>query len=232
MCGRYSIILTAAEIAEVFGLPRPGFATSPRYNVAPTQDAPVVVLDGGAPQLTTARFGLIPFWTKGDAPPSVGLINARAETVSEKPAFRRAFSRSRCLVPADGFYEWQGDKRGRNPYRIAMADKRLVAFAGLCETFSAQNGQITRSFAIITTAASEFVLPLHDRMPAILATADERTAWLQSPDTAVLHQLLRPFPGQLSAFAVSRLVNSVANDGPECIVPVDEAAKADSPRIF
>lgn len=231
MCGRYSIILTAAEIAEVFGLPQPAFATKPRYNLAPTDPAPIIVAEAGAPELVMARFGLIPFWTRGDAPGS-GLINARSETVAEKPAFRRAFARSRCLVPADGFYEWQGEKGGRAPHRIVLPNNRPFVFAGLWDTWSAPDGRVIQSFAIVTTDASEDVKPLHHRMPVILDAAGERDTWLHAEDASSLHGLLRPYPGRLSTFAVSRLVNSVANDGPECIEPVSQPDTPIVKRIF
>ncbi len=231
MCGRYSIILTAAEIAEVFGLSRPGFTTVPRYNLAPTDVAPVIVAESGKMMLTESRFGLIPFWNKGDTS-GAGFINARAETLAEKPAFRRAFARSRCLVPADGFYEWKGGAGGKTPYRIVMPDLRPFAFAGLCDTWSAPDGQVIHSFAIITTSASDDIAGLHHRMPVILDTPQEMSAWLTAPETASASVLLRPYEGRLKTYPVSKLINSVKNDGPECIVPVELPVEPGPQRLF
>ncbi|HSL93661.1 MAG TPA: SOS response-associated peptidase [Bacillota bacterium] len=233
MCGRYSIILTAAEIAEIFGLARPDFVSRPRYNLAPTDSTPIIVAEEEVPKLVESRFGLIPFWSRETPSSGSGLINARAETVAEKPAFRRAFARSRCLIPADGFYEWHGEKKGsKTPYRIVMPDQRLFTFAGIYEAWPGPDGQVSHSFAIITTSANDTIMRLHHRMPVILDNPEERLLWLTSADPAAVSRLLRPYEGDLKTFAVSKLVNSVQNDGPECIIPVDQAAQPEGQRIF
>ena len=220
MCGRYSIILTAEEIAEIFGLARPSFSTSPRYNLAPTQEAPIIVASAQNPngQLLRARFGLIPFWAK-DTAIAAKLINARAETVAQKPSFRRAFAVGRCLVVADGFYEWQGSGARKQPYRIITPDSRPFAFAGVRESWCAADGKTVDSFAIITTEPNDTVRPIHDRMPVILREQAAMNLWLKASDTSEVQHLLRPYAGGLEAYRVSSMVNSVTNDVPECILP-------------
>jgi putative SOS response-associated peptidase YedK len=203
MCGRFTQAFTWAELVELYRLLddiAPQLAAS--WNVAPTHSAGVIVLGGGGPRFMPMRWGLVPSWAKD---PSIGgrLINARAETLAEKPAFRQALKARRCIVPISGFYEWRREARGKQPFLIGGADGRPLSLAGLWEDW---NGLLT--FAIVTVPANEMVAPIHDRMPAILAP-DDALAWLKSGDTA----LLKPCAtGMLAAWPVSARVNSPANN--------------------
>ena len=224
MCARYSLTVLAEDLARKLGasvqltlLGPDGFR--PRYNAAPTQVLPVVA--GGVPRLLVPmRWGLIPAWAKD---PSIAqkLINARAETVLEKPSFRRPFQRQRCLVLADGFYEWQQTERGKVPYRFVVRGGEPFAFAGLWDSWRDPTGQERQTFTILTTAPNELVAPIHNRMPVILAARDYEH-WLSSAVMAEsLLALLRPYPAEeMAAYRVSRLVNSPANDVPEVIEAV------------
>jgi len=222
MCGRYTNALTWRQIVELYRITQPGPEAAPnlapRYNLAPTQIAPVVrPLPDGGRELALLRWGLVPFWAK-DAKIASQCINARAETVATKPAFREAFKRRRCLVPADGFYEWKLAADGKKqPYRIVMQDGSPMTFAGLWE---ANVGLGIESFTIVTTTPNETLAPLHDRMPVILAPEDH-DAWLDpSRDEA---PLLRPYLGSMRFYPVSRYVSTARNEGPECVAPlVDE----------
>ncbi len=232
MCGRFTLI--AWDEVEQRFLPagsgmemiRERFAESgawagPRYNIAPTQDVLAITGDGHQNRDHLMRWGLVPSWAKDI---SIGnrMINARAETLAERPSFRAAFRRRRCLVVADSFYEWRRDGRRRIPMRIGLESGELFAFAGLWESWTSPEGGRILSCAIITTAANEFVVPIHDRMPVILAREFE-SAWLdpEIEDAEALSELLTPYPSDLmSAYEVSSVVNSAANDVPECIVPV------------
>jgi putative SOS response-associated peptidase YedK len=222
MCGRYLLISPVEAMRRLFDVG--GLLNLPaRYNIAPTQDAPVVRLDRELRrELIQMRWGLIPAWAK-DAAIGQRCINARAETLAEKPAFREAFRRRRCLVPADGFFEWQRKGGQKLPWRIGLADGGLTAFAGLWEGWRGPDGNRVRSFAIVTTAANRLVAPLHDRMPAMLAP-DAFAAWLDPQSQAPgLTSLLQPFPAELmTAHPVSRRVNDVRNDDPDCIRPLEE----------
>ncbi len=228
MCGRYTILHSADAVAERFGVEPLPFEDGPRYNIAPSQGVPIIVEDRGERRLLLAHWGLVPFWAKD---PSIGsrLINARAETLAEKASFKYALSRRRCLIPADGFYEWQRAATGTQPYYIRRKDTDLFAMAGLWETWESPDGSPLVSCTIITVEPNEVVSPLHNRMPAILLP-DEESRWLadvrgaragpgggSSPEEVLL-QLLRPYPAALmEAYRVSRYVNSPANDGPACI---------------
>lgn len=188
-----------------------------RFNIAPSQ--PVAVIANDAPQtLALFRWGLIPFWAK-DAGIGASLINARAETAAEKPAFRAAFKRRRCLIPADGFFEWQKTDRGKTPLFIHLRDRRPFAFAGLWEVWFSPEGDELRTCTILTTSPNSFMEPIHSRMPVILPPEDY-AAWLlpdEQPAAALL-PLLRPYDsGQMAAYAVSTFVNNPRNDTPECI---------------
>ncbi len=219
MCGRYSQTATVETLAQRFRLQAPG-PVPPRYNIAPTQQAPVVVLEEGR-RLLLFRWGLIPHWAKD---PAIGsrMINAKAETAAEKPSFRRPFQKSRCLVVCDGFYEWRREPGGKSktPMRIALKSRAPFALAGLWDAWKTPDEKLLRSFTIITTAPNETVRLIHDRMPVVLRPEDEE-AWLdpQSPPER-LRALLAPYPGDdLEAYAVSPLVNSPANDKPGVVTP-------------
>ena len=222
MCGRFTVACTADEIRAAFDVDVPDDFV-PRYNVAPQQPVPVIGRsETGTRSFSLVRWGLVPWWASA---PDVGAraINARAESLAVKPMFRDAFRERRCWVIADGFYEWWRDGRTRQPWRFAMRDRRPFAFAGLWERWQGPDGEPLFTCAIVTTAANPAVSPVHDRMPVILGRG-ERDRWLDGdaqPDA--LAALLRPWPGaDLEGYAVARLVNSVANDGPACIEPLDD----------
>jgi putative SOS response-associated peptidase YedK len=221
MCGRFSLHTDGAALAEQFGLPEVP-ALEPRYNIAPTQPVLVVRQEDGARRLRAVQWGLVPSWADD---PAMGakLINARGETVAEKPSFRSAFARRRCLVPADGFYEWQASGKGRpkQPYYIRMEDERPFAFAGLWEYWEGAEGAL-ETCTIITTEPNDLLRPLHNRMPVILPAADY-AQWLD-PDTprGPLGALLRPYPPEeMSAYPVRRTVNNARHEGPECIAAAE-----------
>ena len=227
MCGRYTLIANAEAIRALFELPafdeRLGV---PRYNIAPTQ--PIVAVrreSAGVRRASLLQWGLVPSFAED---PAVGnrMINARAETVARKPAFREPFQKRRCLVPADGFYEWRRVGRARDPYLLKMRDGRPFAFAGVWDRWTAA-GPPMESCAILTTAANAVVSRIHDRMPVILDPA-AYDLWLDpSAREDDLHRVLRPFPAErMSAVPVSPRVNSVAVDDPECETPVAEPPEA------
>ena len=218
MCGRYLITTPVEAIRRIFGV-RQSPNLGPRYNVAPTQSVPIVRRGEAGRELVTVRWGLVPFWAK-DLKIGHKLINARAETVADKPAFRDAFKRRRCLVIADGFYEWRRIDGGKQPYLIRVAGGRPFAFAGLWDHWTdKQSGERVESCTIIVTAANALVAPIHDRMPVILAPADY-DRWLD-PSAADGAALLPAFPaGEMEAFAVSPRVGNVRNDDPGLIEPV------------
>jgi putative SOS response-associated peptidase YedK len=193
----------------------------PRYNIAPTQPVLAAYLDDdGQRGLTFFQWGLIPSWSK-DVSLGAKMINARSETVAEKPAFRNAFKRRRCLIPADGFYEWQKQNGKKQPIYIHGTDGRPFALAGLWEVWQDPEGTRLQTCTILTTTPNELMAAIHDRMPVIIEPEDYAT-WLepgQNPDTA-LH-LLRPYPAEkMAAYPVSTAVNNPRNDSPECIQPL------------
>jgi putative SOS response-associated peptidase YedK len=219
MCGRFTLGATAATLAAQFDLANVPTWT-PRYNIAPTQEVLVVLQP--SPQANREarlhRWGLIPPWAKD---PSIGnrMINARAETVATKPAFRRAFKERRCLLLADGLYEWQRQERRKQPFYIRLRDGRPFAFAGLWEHWEGSEGMAIQSCTILTTTSNEVVGRIHDRMPVILSPTDY-DRWLDPSiqEPAVLQTLLRPYPAdEMMAYPVSTRVNNPANDSPECV---------------
>lgn len=230
MCGRFTLRTPPAELAEIFSLIREP-ELRPRYNIAPGQPVAAIVFDEqrSPHELVMLRWGLVPSWAKD---PKIGYrtINARADTVATKPAFRSAFRRRRCLIPADGFYEWQKlDAKHKQPYLISRRDERPFAFAGLYEHWSAPDGAALDTCTIITTDANAPLSVLHDRMPVILDEA-AYDVWLDPSrqDLAELEALLRPAPDDLLHFVpVSTLVNNPRNDTPECVAavsgPIDPA---------
>ncbi len=215
MCGRYSLIADLGELARRFEFDGDWLAFESKYNVAPTQDVLTVV--GGEPRRAGfMRWGLIPHWAKD---PKIGarMINARAETVAEKPAFRDALRRRRCLVLADGFYEWQRDGSVRRPMRVVLRTGEPFAFAGLWSVWRGPDGNRIPSCAIITTAANDLLSPIHDRMPVILP-GDMEGFWLDRgvEDPGALSSVLASHPhDSMELYEVSSLVNSSANDRPE-----------------
>ena len=221
MCGRFTLTSTPERLALRFGLDEvPELA--PRYNIAPSQDVLTVRAEaGGARVLESRRWGLIPHWAKD---PKIGnrMINARSETAVERPAFRDAFRLRRCLVPADGFYEWAGGSAPRQPYRIGLSDGSPFAIAGLWEQWSRSEGPAIESCTLLTTRANERIAPLHDRMPVILEP-DDYARWLDPElrDPKPLFDLLRPLASErLELHAVSLRVNDPRHDDPACAAPV------------
>ena len=220
MCGRYTLIADLGDLAQRFEFDGSDFSYDPGYNIAPTESVLTVRnLDGR--EAAFMRWGLIPFWAKD---PKIGarMINARAETVAEKPAFRKALKKRRCLVLADGYYEWQKTPAGKRPFRIIMHSGEPFAMAGLWETWNDPKGNVAPSCTIITTAANDFLSPIHNRMPVILPRESEEM-WLEAEveDAVALTHILVPSPDDaLDAYEVSTLVNYARNDGPEVIARV------------
>jgi putative SOS response-associated peptidase YedK len=223
MCGRFTLTIDPADLRDAFpGLAFPEEMT-PRYNVAPSQLI-AVVANNGKNQVEFFKWGLVPSWAK-DVAVGNRMINARAETLAEKPSFRAAYKRRRCLVLADGYYEWKpvAGQKGKTPMLIKMKSGQPFAFAGLWEAWHPDQEDAILSCAIITTTPNALMEKIHDRMPVILKP-EAYSLWLdpaeQAPDK--LAKLLKPFPAsQMTAFAVSRLVNDPKRDSPECVAPAN-----------
>lgn len=230
MCGRYTLTDPGAELLRHFQLTSLPPDYRPRYNIAPTQPVTAVIADESGRRAGYLRWGLIPSWAKD---PAIGnrMINARGETVAEKPSFRTALRRRRCLIPVDGFYEWQGRNGRKQPVRFVAADGGVFAFAGLWESWrppdpkgGSTDGEVIYTCTIITTDANEFVRPVHHRMPVIVPPEDY-DLWLdreiQDPE-AVLPLLKGAPEDALEMYDVSTFVNSARNEAPECIAPLTE----------
>lgn len=222
MCGRFVQYSHPEIYAEQFDLDQVCEAT-PRYNVAPSQSVLAIRQSkSGNRQLVPLRWGLVPNWSKG--PDSrYSMINARAETVRTKPAYRNAFKHRRCLIPAEGFYEWHQTAAGKQPYLIRRQDAEPFAMAGLWESWHGEDGEPLDSCSIIVTEANAIVRSIHDRMPAILAAIDF-AAWLdpENKDAEGLSELLRPaIPDQWTLVPVSKRVNNSRNEGPELLQSID-----------
>ena len=219
MCGRYTLRTPVEKLAEEFGFDASSVELPPNYNVAPTQEVAAVLSEGGERRLELLRWGLIPSWADD---PGIGsrMINARAETAPEKPSFRRAFRERRCLIPADGFYEWKRMNGAKQPFYIRMKEGRPFAFAGLWEGWKDNGGPEIRSCAILTTRPNALAGEIHDRMPVILP-AGSYDAWLDpEAEKEELVALLAPYPeAEMEAYPVSRFVNSPSNNDPRCIEP-------------
>ena len=219
MCGRYSLIADLGELARRFEFDGDWLAFDSAYNIAPTQDV-LTVVGGETRRGGFMRWGLVPWWAK-DVSIGSRMINARAETVAEKPAFRDALRRRRCLVIADGFYEWQRTGDSRRPMRVVIRSGEPFAFAGLWSVWKDPDGNRVPSCAIITTTANDLLRPVHDRMPVVLPREME-ALWLDSnvDDPNMLASVLTPYADDaMQVYEVSNLVNSAANDGPEVIEP-------------
>lgn len=222
MCGRFTLTVDPAELEEKLGNYTFPKKFAPRFNIAPTQ--PVLAIPNNDKfRADFFVWGLIPMWAKD---PSIGsrLINARGETVAEKPSFRGSLKYKRCLILADGFYEWkaQPGKKTKTPFFIHMKDRMLFAFAGLWDTWNSPDGSTIKSCTLITTEPNELMAMIHDRMPVILHPRDY-TKWLDpSPQTPEqLLPIIKPFPADMmDAYPVSTLVNKASNDVPELVVPV------------
>jgi putative SOS response-associated peptidase YedK len=226
MCGRYAITSPLEAVIKAFSVKGAGFNFPARYNAAPSQDLPVIRrAEDAERELTFMHWGLVPSWSKGpDA--RFSMINARSETVASKPAYRGPFRNRRCLVPANGFYEWRKTADGKQPYFITMRTGEPFVFAGLWDHWTSPEGDEITSFTIMVTAANDCVRPIHDRMPVILGPDDYRS-WLGedgAPSRTKLAILLRPYPAELmETYPVSRKVNSPANDSADLLEPVAES---------
>ena len=220
MCGRYTLITDLGELAQRFEFDDTDFSYDPGYNIAPTESV-LTVRNVERREAAFMRWGLIPFWAK-DPKTGVRMINARSETAAEKPAFRNALKKRRCLVLADGYYEWQKTPVGKKPYRIVLRSGEPFAMAGLWETWKDPQGNVVPSCTIITTAANDFLAHIHNRMPVILPREKEGV-WLDPDvkDSASLTSILAPYSdGALDAYEISTLVNYARNNGPEVIARV------------
>jgi putative SOS response-associated peptidase YedK len=219
MCGRYVIISSPEAIRKLFGYPeQPNFP--PRYNVAPTQPVPIVRIMDGKRQFALVRWGLIPAWVK-DPKTFTLLINARADSVIDKPSFRNAMRRRRCLFPADGFYEWKSEGESRRPFAVLTQNRQPIAFAGVWETWMGPNGEEMETAAIITTDANRALRHIHHRMPVVIPP-EAFDFWLDcaSVDAQTAAALLVPAPEDLfEAYEISPAVNRVANDSPMLLEP-------------
>jgi putative SOS response-associated peptidase YedK len=233
MCGRFVITTPPAALRQAFGYAeQPNFP--PRFNIAPTQPIPIVMFDNGERHFRLVRWGLLPSWVK-DPRKFTLLINARSETVLEKPAFKNAIKRRRCLIPADGYYEWHTEGDRKRPYFIHRHDKQPMGFAGLAETWMGPNGEELDTVAIVTAAASADLSVLHHRVPVTIRPGDfER--WLDCRGFGVeeaMPLLIAPEEGEFVWHEVSIRVNRVANDDAQLVLPITEeqiAAEAPSPK--
>jgi len=228
MCGRYELHTHPAAIALVFGLSSPP-PLKPRYNIAPMQPVAIVRENSaGERVLTEMRWGLVPRWTKD---PSIGaqLINARGEGIADKPAFKFPFERHRCLLPADGFYEWKVAKSGKQPYLVASKSGLPLALAGLYERWLGPDGEVLDTCTVITTGANDLLRGVHDRMPVIIAP-QQYARWLDRT-TSTVTDLIAPYPSEaLYAHPVSTRVNAVKNDDATLLERVDEAPIDEGPE--
>lgn len=221
MCGRFTLRLSAGELQEFFDLVR-AFDAVPRYNIAPTQSIAAIRQTNEGRVADKMHWGLIPRWAK-DRKLAARMINARSETLSEKPSFRTAFKRSRCLIPADGFYEWKPTAgKTKQPYHITLTDESPFAFAGLWDRWTdPETDSPLESCTIVTTAANELLSRLHERMPVILPR-EHWDVWLdpEIQDTQALQPLLAAYPSdKMQMKPVSTIVNSPRNDTPDCLLP-------------
>jgi putative SOS response-associated peptidase YedK len=222
MCGRFTLFDSTSSLAEGFGL-ADAPSLSPRYNIAPSQEVAAVRIpsEGSAKELVLLRWGLIPSWAKD---PSIGnrMINARSETVAEKPAFRAAIRRRRCLVPANGFYEWKRTNGRKQPYFIGMRERKIFGFGGIWESWEGAGEETVLSCALLTTGPNELLRPIHDRMPVIIAPRDF-DLWLspEVQDPKAIAPLFRPYPPEeMTAYPVRTAVNNPKTDTVDLIEPL------------
>jgi putative SOS response-associated peptidase YedK len=221
MCGRYDFFPGEFRDLRIrFNLPKDLPVFKPSYNIAPGKDVPVIIRHGDRNIVKPMRWGLVPSWAQD---PAIGnqMINARCETLDQKPSFKHLVARNRCLIPADGFFEWRRIDRGKIPMRVRMKDQRPFTMAGLWDLWRDPDGEPLYSFTIITTPANKLLRAIHDRMPLILDPLVARQ-WLDPTcmDLRMLSVVMVPFPSELmEAYEVSRLVNDPKNDSPACIDP-------------
>jgi putative SOS response-associated peptidase YedK len=221
MCSRYFLDADGNVIAYTFAVTVDDRLRK-RFNIAPTQEAPIVraTRDGAGRELAMARWGLVPFWAR-DLAIGTKMINARSEGVETKPAFKAAIEKRRCIVPATGFFEWQGVAGRKQPFAITLPERHVFGFAGLWERWKPANGDPVETFTIMTTDANEAVAKIHDRMPVILPKESEDT-WLHG-EAGAARALLTPYAGTVDLRAVSRYVSNVNNEGPECLDDAEPA---------
>ena len=221
MCGRFSLTIDHIfKLANRFHVPPPPFNVEPHYNLAPSQTILTVVNWQDQRQLIPMQWGLTPYWNKKNQKPQ-SLVNVRSENLIEKPIFKPYFERKRCLIPADGFFEWKKEGTKKIPFRAIVKNEPIFAFAGLWDQTQDRKGNPINCFTILTTEANRLLSSIHDRMPVIL-TLEAEEQWLDpqvhSPEE--LHSLLRPFPAnRMEIYEVSMEVNSTKHDNPECIAP-------------
>ncbi len=227
MCGRYAITTAPEAMRRLFAyLEQPNFPA--RYNVAPTQPIPIVRMVEGRRQFMLVRWGLLPAWVK-DPKTFTLLINARGESVNEKPAFRSAMKYRRCLIPADGFFEWKPEGKTKHPYFVHMKDDAPFAFAGLWENWMGPNGEEIESATIVTTDASPSIAHIHHRMPVMLQP-EQFEMWLdtRNADPQIAAEMFRPVPDEkIAAHEISARINRVVNDTPYLLEPVSAQEKAE-----
>ena len=224
MCGRYRLGRGKAAFVKVFGVDRQDFEWSPRYNIAPTDQAPTVRQHRTQPKrlLQKMRWGLVPYWAK-ELSIGARMINARSEEAPTKPAFRESLVKRRCLVPADGFYEWKKQGKARQPYCFALRNDDVFAFAGIWDRWKDPQGQPIETFSILTTTPNVLTATIHDRMPVILCP-DDYELWLDPGfgDLNAIQEMLKPYDANaMKSYPVSQRVNSVANDDATVSEPVD-----------
>lgn len=219
MCGRFQLSVKGRHISERFNVEVFDEFYKPNYNCAPSQKLPVIT-NQEPDKLSFFKWGLIPFWSKD---PKIGykLINTRSESITEKPSFKNAFKKRRCLIPANGFYEWRKDEN-KTPFRIFLKSEEIFSMAGIWETWKDGEGRPVHTFSIITTSPNSLMEKIHNRMPVILSPDSEKI-WLHSKDESELQNLLRPFDeNEMATYPVSKKVNSPANNDNSIILPVEE----------
>ncbi len=219
MCGRFQLSVKGRHISERFNIEVFDEFYKPNYNCAPSQKLPVITNEEPG-KLSYFKWGLIPFWAKD---PKIGfkMINARSESITEKPAFKNAFKKRRCLIPANGFYEWQKDAN-KTPFRIFLKSEELFAMAGIWEVWKDAEERPVHTFSILTTSPNKLMESIHNRMPVILPRELEK-AWLKENDQTVLINMLKPFDeNKMSAYSISKKINSPANNHKQLVIPVDE----------
>ncbi|MBF0350857.1 MAG: SOS response-associated peptidase [SAR324 cluster bacterium] len=229
MCGRFALDSSPEKLKQTFDLKYAKGFTASRYNIAPSQEIPVIVQENSFPVLRTMKWGLVPFWAKD---PAIGnkLINARAETLAEKPSFRQALTRRRCLIPASGFFEWKSSGKQKTPLYIRLKNTPLFSMAGLWEEWKNPEGKTLITCTIITVPPNPFMEIIHNRMPAIVLPSATKQ-WLGVHQPSELIDILKPCPQDwMQAEEVRPLINQTSNDSVDCIRPV-QMKKSEDPQM-
>jgi putative SOS response-associated peptidase YedK len=220
MCGRFSLSAAEDDILAHFNVPERMEGYQPRYNISPGQYIWAVTNDGSQNTIRKFKWGLVPFWSKSTKS-AYSMLNAKAETIASKPAFREPFKRSRTLIISNGFYEWQKiSEKEKQPMRIGLKDSSVFGLAGLWDSWTAEDGNVLETCTIITCEPNSLMKPIHDRMPVLIGKENEQS-WLDPgiKDPAILESFLTPYPSdEMNAYPVSKIVGNVKNDVPECIV--------------